>query len=96
MFLLHFGPDVKVPSRQTLCKHVRHYFEQKYMSLYRFDIETECMLPDTQADTPPCDAISLGFGARYAVDGPTKLDVIVVNKRNFVFLSISASPGCLG
>ncbi len=41
MFLLHFGPDVKVPSHQTLCEHVRNYFEQKYMSLYRFDIETD-------------------------------------------------------
>ena len=68
MFLLHFGPDVKVPTVQMLCKYVRHYCEQKYMSFYRFDIETDCMLPDTQTDTPPCHAISLGFGTPYAVD----------------------------
>ena len=79
MFLLHFVPDVKVPSDVSLCKYVRHHCEQEYMSLYRFDIETVCMLPGNPGDTPPCHAIALGFGTPYVIDRPTKLDLIVVS-----------------
>ena len=80
MFLLHFVPDVKVPSDVSLCKYVTHHCEHECMSLYRFDIETECLLPETQVDTPPCHAIALGFGTPYVIDRPTKLDLIVVGK----------------
>lgn len=61
MFLLHFVPDVKVPSDVSLCKYVRHHCEHEYMSLYRFDIETVCMLPGNPGDTPPCHAIALHY-----------------------------------